>query len=335
MPNTLFSASSMMLQSNLRLYNQTLTRATERLASGSRINNAKDNPVKNYEALNAENEIRAGGKAKQNSSDGAAFLQIAEGTCGEVQSILQRIKELSVQSANDTLSSTERHYLNIEASTLLQEIDRITAGTTFNKKEIFGNKGDSFSDESRNLIHIERDADGNLTNFIKDEAGDPILDKNGNLIRDKSKDWTPFTGYPARVGILHIGPSANPDEYHDVNEVKVSIPELSTKTLGLDTLSLTYQNGATKAIDDLDSAINSLGTIRSYMGSLVNRMDRQVDSLEEEDIIKNEHVTKIRDTDFAQESTAMVTAQIQQQAAISMLAQSNSRMSRVMEMLGA
>jgi len=305
MPNTLFNVSSMRFQSNLRLYNQTLTRATERLASGSRINHAKDNPVKNYEALNAESEIRVSAKAKQNSSDGAAFLQIAEGTCGEVQSILLRIKELSVQSANDTLSSTERHYLNIEASNLLKEIDRIAAGTTFNTKQIFGDKGDSFSDEPRDL-----------------------------------KEWNPFSimrddkDKKIRAGVLHIGPSANPGKYHDVNEVKVSIPEISARTLGLEPLSLTYQNGATRAIDNLDSAINSLGTIRSYMGSLVNRMERQIEDLEEKNITQNDHVTKIKDVDFAKESTALLGAQIQQQAAISMLTQSNSRINRVLEVLG-
>jgi len=304
MPNTLFNVSSMRLQSNLRLHNQALTRATERLASGSRLVNSKDNPVKKYEAQNAESEIRTGEKAKQNSHDGAALLQIAEGTCGEVQSILQRIRELSVQSASDTLSSTERHFLNIEAGDLLKEIDRITAGTTFNTKQIFGNIGDSFSDESRDL-----------------------------------KDWNPFikrdaAGNEFRAGILHIGPSANPGKYHDANEIKVSIPELSAKTLGLNTLSISYQNGATKAIDDLDSALNSLGTVRSYMGSLVNRMERQIENLEEKNITKNDHVSKIRDADFAQESTNLLTAQIQQQAAISILAQSNSRIGRVLEILG-
>jgi flagellin len=324
----------MIYQSKIHLHNQTLTRATERLATGSRINNAKDDPFGNYEAENAASKLRNSEKAKQNSTDGAAFLQIAEGTCGEVQNILQRIRELSVQSANDTLSSTERHYLNIEANGLLQEIDRITAGTTFNTKQIFGDKGDSFSDETRDLVHIERDEYGNLINVVKDEGGNPILDKNGNPIRDKSQDWTPFAGYPSRVGILHIGPSVNPGKYHDVNEVKVSIPELSSKNLGIDTLSITYQNGASKAIDDLDSAISSLGTIRSYMGSLVNRMDNQVEDLEERNITVNDHISKIKDADYAKESTTLLTAQIQQQAALSMLAQSNSRVSRVLEILG-
>ncbi len=305
MPNTLFSVSSMILQSKLSLHNKTLTRTTERLATGSRINNAKDSPFGNYEAENAASELGTSGKAKQNSSEGFAFLQIAEGTCGEVQNILQRIRELSIQSANDTLSSSERNFLNIEANGLLKEIDRITAGTTYNKKQVFGNQGDSFSDESRDLK--------NWNPFIRER------DANGNEVR---------------AGILHIGPSASPGKYHDVNEVKVSIPELSAKHLGLDTLSLTYQNGASKAIDDLDAAIGSIGTVRSYMGSLVNRMDMQIEHLEERSITVNDHISKIKDADYARESTTLLTAQIQQQAAASILAQSNSSVNRVLEMLG-
>ena len=304
MPNTLFNVSSMMYQNKLRLHNKTLAQATERLSTGSRINNAKDDPFRNYESLNATSEIRNIGKAKQNSADGAALLQMAEGTCSEVHNILQRVRELSVQSSNDTLTSAERHFLNLEASELLKEVDRIVASVTFNSKQVFGNKGDSFSGEGRDL-----------------------------------KDWNPFIrkdgeGNEIRAGVLHIGPSVNPGKYHDSNAIKVSIPELSAKTLGLDTLSLTYQNGATQAIDDLDFAISSIGTIRSYMGSLVNRLDWQIEGLEEKNITSNDHVSKIRDTDFAKESTSLLTAQIQQQAAMSILAQSNSRISRVLEILG-
>jgi flagellin len=306
----------MISQSKLRLHNRAFTNATERLATGSQINSSKDNPVKNYEAGNANSEIRNTDRAKQNSYEGAALLQIAEGTCNEIQAILQRMKELSIQAANDTVSSTERLYLNNEASELLSEIDRIAAGTTYNAKQIFGNGKDSFSGETRSL-----------------------------------KEWNPFIrkdsdGNDIRAGILHIGPSVNPNanqdkyhepdkkKYHDPNEVKITIPELSSKTLGFESFTLTSQTYAAQAIDDLDSGINSISTIRTYMGSLVNRMDNQVNYLEEASLNLNDQVTTIKDADFAKESTALLTAQIQQQAAMSVLAQSNSRVSRVLEILG-
>ena len=295
----MFRVASMMHQSRLYSHNKAITSATERLASGSRINSAKDDPFRNHETNNVNSKIRCLEKAKQNSKDGASLMQIAEGTCGEIESILQRVRELSVQSANDTLSSTERWFLNDEAQGLLQEVERIAAGTTFNSKLVFGDSlfgnevQDSFSGENRDL-----------------------------------KDWQPFT-HGGRAGVLHIGPGTDKQD-----EVKISIPELSIKTMGLDTLSITYQNGASKAIDDLDSTINSLHLVRSYMGSVVNRMDTQTERIEEEDISLNDYTGKIRDADYAKESTEFVSAQILQQSAISVLAQSNARVNKVLEMFG-
>jgi len=303
MSNITFKVSSMMYQNQLRMHHDSLKRATERLASGSRINSAKDDPLKNYEAKNAESEIRSAEKARQNSSDGAALLQVADGTCTEVQSILTRIKELSVQAANDTLSSTERYYLNEETTGLLSEIDRITSGTTFNSKTIFGSKGDAFSKDDRDLSEWSKN---------------PYFRAEG-----------------ARAGILHVGPDSNFKAYSDSNNIRVSIPELSSRTLlGPDSIDISDNPGASDAIDKLDSAIGSLITVRSYMGSLVNRLDRQVEDIEARNVTRNDHVTKIKDTDFAKESTAFMTAQIQQQAAASILAQSNSKIGKVLEILG-
>lgn len=300
MSNALFNVSSLMYQNRLRIHSEGLNRSTERMATGSRINHAKDDPFRNSEMNNMNSGIRNTEKAKLNSNDGAALLQMAEGACNEVQNILQRIRELSVQSANDTLSSTERHYLNVETAELLKEVDRIVDSTAFNTKQIFGPRGDAFSDEQRDL-----------------------------------KDWKPFSiakdmaGNDLRAGVLHIGPGAT-----KTDEVKISIPEISANSLGLGALSITYQNGAAKAIDDLDTAIRSVNTVRSYMGVLVNRMERQIEDLDSKGISMNDYTSKVKDVDFARESTAFASAQIQQQAAVSILAQSNSRVSRVLEILG-
>jgi len=305
MSNTLFNISSMMHQSKIRLHDKDLSRSIERLSTGSRINQAKDDPFRNYEIKNVNSEISRIDKAKQNSTDGASLLQIADGTCNEVQSILQRIRELSIQSANDTLSSTERQYLNNEATELLKEMDRIAMSSIFNSKQIFGNKGDSFSEEQREL-----------------------------------KDWKPFSardaaGNETRPGVLHIGYGAEKSD-----EVKISIPEISAKSLGIDPLStidpfdITSQSGATKAIDNLDFAINSVGIVRTYMGAIVSRLDIHTDNLEDKDINLSDYSSKIMDADVAKESTAMAAAQMRQQAAISILAQSNARIGKVLEMLG-
>ena len=315
MSNTLFNVSSMMTQSKIRLQGEILGRSMQRLATGSRINEAKDDPFRNYEIKNVNSEIGRIDKAKQNSTDGASLLQIADGTCTEVQGILQRVRELAVQSANDTLSSTERHYLDQEAVELLKEVDRIAMSSMFNFKQIFGPyKNDSFSDERRDL-----------------------------------KDWKPFScvdkdGNETRAGVLHIGYSNG-----KMDEVKISIPEISARTLGLDTsdrdyvlgtdihtyaFSLASQRGATRAIDDVEFAISSVSTVRTYLGAIVSRLDIHTDDLMDKDTTLSDYSSIIMDADVAKESTEMASAQIKQQAAISILAQSNARIGKVLEMLG-
>jgi len=312
--STLFSVSSMMHQSQLRSHNKDFTRAMERLATGARINQAKDDPFRNYEIKNVDSEISRIGKATQNTTDGASLLQIADGTCNEVHAILQRVRELAVQSANDTLSSNERFYLDQEAVGLLKEMDRIAMSSIFNSKQIFGNKGDSFSEEERDL-----------------------------------RDWKPFTsidkdGKPTRPGVLHIGYANGVSD-----EMRISIPEISAKSLGLDSsihtytagvdihpypFSLATQNGATRAIDDVDFALNSVTTVRTYMGAIVSRLDMHTDDLQDKDITLSKYSSEIMDADVAKESTVLASSQIKQQAAISILAQCNARIGKVLEMLG-
>jgi len=351
MSNTLFSVSGLMHTNNIRLHEKTMSRAIEKLGSGLRINHAKDDPFRNHETSDMNAKIRNTNKAIINSKDGASLLQIAEGTCNEVQSILQRVRELSVQSANDTLTSTERKYLNDEVNELLKEVDRIAVSATFNSKQIFGNKGDAFSDEGRSLRRPTSDEDKDIKYW------QPLSTKNANDIYFKNMEendlryWKPFTtkdadGNELRAGVLHIGPGATkPDE------IKVSIPELSAMSLGLKDLivpydsinvpTLTYQginintqNGASKAINDVDIAISSVSTIRTYMGILVNRMERQVEDLESNNIELNDYVAKVKDADIAKESTTFTASQIQMQAAVSILAQSNSKVGRIVEILG-
>jgi flagellin len=360
-----FEVHSMALQRRLNWIGKSMEKSIHRLSTGTRVNAAKDDPFRNYEAGRLESEISSKERAKRNALDGASFLQVADGACSEVQNILQKIRELSVQAANDTLSSTERHYLNIEAEDLLKEIDRITASTTFNTKIVFGNRTE-FILQRVNELRSKEQGGGTLTaderNFLDSEASKMLsgIDKKADYFSDEGRrllDWTPFSqtrdnnevywkvedriksntvtlatvayvGKEVRAGVLHINSGAT-----KVDEVKLSLPEVTARGLGLETLSLTYQNGATRAIDDLDAAISSINSIRTYMGVVGNHMDKQVEDLSGFNIGLSDYVGKIKDTDVAKESTEFAMAQIQQQAVTSILAQCNSRVSRVLEML--
>ena len=104
--------------------------AMARLASGKRINSAADDPAGVAIASRLNSEIRGTSQAIRNALDGQALIDTAEGGHKEVENILQRMREIAVQSANDTNSSQDRANLNEEMKALSTEIDRIAAATS-------------------------------------------------------------------------------------------------------------------------------------------------------------------------------------------------------------
>jgi len=127
---------AMVTQHSLFQNNNSMTKSLEKLSTGLRINRAQDDAAGLAMSEQMRGQIRGLGKAKQNSQDGQAALQIAEGALGEITNMMQRQKELAVQAANDTLTSTERMYLNDEFQALTKEIDRIAKTTDYNGKNV-------------------------------------------------------------------------------------------------------------------------------------------------------------------------------------------------------
>jgi flagellin len=116
-----------------------LTRSTmafqksmEKLSSGLRINRASDDAAGLAISEGLKSDIRALDQASRNAADGISMVQVGEGALDEVSNILLRMRELSEQSLNGTLSDTERVYLNQEYTDLMDEVDRISASADFN-----------------------------------------------------------------------------------------------------------------------------------------------------------------------------------------------------------
>ena len=124
--------SSMMAQSNLENTNKSLNKSIQRLSSGSIINSAEDNPAGLAISEKLRAHIAGLSTAKRNAGDGIAALQVAEGGMAEISNILVRLRELSIQAANGTLSNSDRTYLNTEFRQLVSEVDRIAKNTNFN-----------------------------------------------------------------------------------------------------------------------------------------------------------------------------------------------------------
>ena len=113
---------------------ENLAASMERLSSGFKINHSKDDPSGMAISNKMKAQIDGLSQASQNASDGSSVLETADGALNEVHSMLQRMRELAVQAANDTNSQTDRESIQAEISNLKSEIDRISSTTEFNTK---------------------------------------------------------------------------------------------------------------------------------------------------------------------------------------------------------
>ncbi|BBM84976.1 flagellin [Candidatus Uabimicrobium amorphum] len=113
-----------------------LGKSFEKLSSGLRINRAADDAAGLKIAERFNSQISGLGQAIRNSNDGISLVQTAEGALNETTSILQRMRELAVQSANGTFSDSDRESIQDETSQLIQEIDRVALETSFNGRKI-------------------------------------------------------------------------------------------------------------------------------------------------------------------------------------------------------
>lgn len=128
--------ASLTAQRNLNTSQNDLNTSLQRLSSGLRINSAKDDAAGLAISERFTTQIRGLNQASRNANDAISLSQTAEGALGEVGNNLQRIRELAVQSANATNSSSDRAALNLEVQQRLAEIDRVSSQTSFNGQKV-------------------------------------------------------------------------------------------------------------------------------------------------------------------------------------------------------
>ena len=128
--------SSLDAQRNLSNTQMQLDQSLARLSSGYRISNAADDAAGLAISEKLRSQIRGLNQAARNAQDGISMIQTAEGAMGEVHSMLQRMRELAVQSANDTLTTSDRTAVNTELTQLQAEMNGISGRTTFNGKQL-------------------------------------------------------------------------------------------------------------------------------------------------------------------------------------------------------
>jgi len=138
MPVINTNTSSQLAQDALKINSKTMSTAMQQLATGNRINAAKDDAAGLSIGQNMTSQVRGLNQAVRNVNDGINLLQTADGALVETSNMLQRMRELAVQSSNATNSASQRVYLNNEFKSLQVEITRIADNTTWNNAKVFG-----------------------------------------------------------------------------------------------------------------------------------------------------------------------------------------------------
>ncbi|MDD7643313.1 MAG: flagellin [bacterium] len=479
--------SAVISNAHLHRTENKLTASIERLSSGYKINKAKDSPAGMAISNKMRAQIMALDQSNRNAADGTSVMQTADGALNETHAMLQRMRELSVQAATDTMTTSDKEACQNEIEALQEEIDRIATDTEFNGKRILdgsqdyrvypsigtdlagayirnfqtsdevsaenykfnitalpeqatmgvrvapgaqtveingcsveilatdtaddiftklkdigetagvavkSNGGDSYTlttfeygkqakiDCSINdvpttakpaegkdaQIEMIRDTDQKKKpdgTGMTDANGDPVLYKEGfsetaTYLSDGKKvtvrDLNGFemvfeidpemdTGKVMETALNNgkkpeinlemtdIGSMTLQIGAHENQVVEVRIPAVTCEALYIDDLNVVRKGGADKALAALDDAIAQVSEVRSRIGAYQNRLEYAVSSLDGTEENMEAAISRIMDTDMAEEMSTYSNMNVLDQAAISVLTQANDMPQQVLQLL--
>ncbi|SFQ96873.1 flagellin Hag [Desulfoscipio geothermicus] len=261
-------------------------KSLEKLSSGLRINRAGDDAAGLAISEKMRGQIRGLEQASRNAQDGISLIQTAEGALNETHSILQRMRELAVQAANDSNTITDRREIQKEVNELIDEIDRVAKNTEFNTQNLLGktNASGTFTGSGQSFtFHIGANEAQNITLTIN------------------SMDSS------------HIGTSSSGSITTSVNTLKVSGVDSATSG------GVLTQSGADAAITTINDAIELVSAERAKLGAYQNRLEHTINNLgtSAENLTAAE--SRVRDVDMAKEMMQYTKMSILQQAAQAML----------------
>ena len=154
MPTVNSNSAAMFALNKMNITERDMTQAMERLSSGKRINHAGDDAAGAAIADRMTAQIKGLEQSVRNAADVISMAQVTEGALDESSAILQRIRELAIQSASDVMNAEERSYLDQEVIQMLAELDRVTRDTTFNEIAVLDG---SFADRRFQIGTHERE----------------------------------------------------------------------------------------------------------------------------------------------------------------------------------
>jgi flagellin len=281
-------------------------KSTERLASGYRINRGADDAA-GYaisEVLRAD--VRSLAQARRNTNDGISLIEVAEAGLSEINNIMVRLRELSIQAASDTIGARERQYLNQEFFQLKDEVDRIALSTEFNGTRLLTGQSGNIPEE-----------------MLADHNYSPLEIQVG-------KDY-----YPVADSL---------ENHNPVNVIRLDLSRMNAFTEGEDSLGIgntlneegtrvDTKAGAQSSMVRIDEAMQKVARYRAELGAKQNRLEKTDKSIAVSVEALSAARSRIKDIDFASETANMTQQNILQQAGASVLAQANQQPSIALKLL--
>ncbi|CAK3050424.1 Polar flagellin F [Vibrio crassostreae] len=370
------NVSALVAQRNLSNANNMLNQSLERLASGSRINSAKDDAAGLQISNRLEAQMSGIDVAVRNANDGISIMQTAEGAMNETTNIMQRMRDLSLQASNGSNSQSERTAIQEEITALNDELNRIAETTSFGGKKLlngsFGSTSFQIGGSSGEAVQIGlksmRTDDINMGGFsyVADGMANDSWEVKSTQ-NDMTMSFTDRFGQPQEITINAkagddieelatyingqtdlVSASVNDDGqlqiYMSGEDTAGTISfsgslasELSMSAgyyESVDDINVTDVGGAQRAVSILDTAMKYVDSHRSELGAMQNRFDHAINNLENVHENLATSNSRIKDTDYAKETTQMLKQQILQQVSTTILAQAKQAPNLALTLLG-
>ena len=300
------NVSAMYSQNAMKTNARAMSTAMEQLSTGTRVNSAKDDAAGLAIGQNMTSQIKGLNQAVRNLNDGINMMQTAEGAMIEQSNMIQRMRELAVQSMNGTYSDTQRGYLDKEFQALSLQIGKIATDTKWNDQTLLD--GSEIQDVTSGSFQYQAGMSSGQT-IVVNISPMTITGLSLGVVTGV----TAVTAVVASTGVTAV---------IGVAGVTAQVP-----------VAITGVTSATNALSRISDALEAINLQRAAIGAGINQMEYAADNLTNISSNATQSRSTIMDTDYAVATTQLAKTQIIQQAATAMLAQANQQPQTVMTLL--
>ena len=301
----------------------------KRLASGLRINSAKDDAAGLQISNRLTSQINGLEQGNRNAQDGISYAQTAEGAMDEMTTMYQRIRTLALQSANGTNSAKDREALQQEVNQLCSEIDRISNDTTFGGEKILAGSSQA-TVAAGGVVTAGNVTDAKTISFQVGADANQIISIDMSAKKDGA-NGKGGQGYSVASMAASMGLTGEDGKVTGFAQNKLSDGKVDPNGL---TFDISTAEGAQAVLGNIDKFIGAVDSKRAELGAVQNRLESTIRNQSNVSENVSDARSRIRDTDFATETANMTQQSIIQQASQSILSQANQRPQLALSLLG-